>query len=781
MPETNDDPLVDPIPLDPLIKDFVPSRPYPKVPAFLVHTSISRQRNLHFQGRETFLANLERHRLGGPHITILYGRGGLGKSELALEWAHQHEHDFDVTLWIQADDISKLRQDFGAFAAKLGLRASDTKTDPFTSRELVKKWLVQPMKSDGTGQEAIPAKWLVIFDGVGNIETLKEFEPIYGKGSILITTREPELASVFEEMASPMAKERQFTIYSMDLDLFSDAEGAAVLKKLADVNTDEDADNQAAIDIVGLVKGWPLAIRQMAGIIRHNNLTLTEFYEIYKDEDMQRDLYSNHTSARNTMIWKIRMDSLSPNATALVQVCAMLDPDCIQESLFQLESAVEDSLEGFPLTSQRLEDALDELLRLSLVQRNEKKKELWMHREDQDAVRQQCTSRIFDCAFRFAAALVKKAWQPVPERVRDNLKLWEPCAAFLRHVLHLQQIYVKGKDPDKNSTPSRVIRPSYSFAWLLHEVGCFQRGLGDSSGIGNTLVLALSICEQLPRRDTFDLLCEIYHGLGAWANETNHAQECLKYNSLYRQIWEEALRAGEPPNERTAAAWNQYGTGLTMMRRYREALKAFATSIDFYTKLELERPCPDSLPIVNSGVVKWLMGDYEGAERLLQEGLTAREEAFGFFDTESFRTGRFFHALGNLRFDQGNLEESEIWHSRALEQYMKSLGPRHHRTSDVRHRVAEHCLRRGELDKAASLIDQALESWRMDTASFKPEIARTTWLKARQVKLSGNVAAAAELESKAASLRAEILPGDQRTSKHLTDEDFDDLVAFWSR
>ncbi|KAF2160591.1 hypothetical protein M409DRAFT_28977 [Zasmidium cellare ATCC 36951] len=757
--------------LEPSTPDHQTPKPHLKESAFLVDMSISRQRNTDFQGRETVLSNLKQHLLDGPRVAVLYGKGGLGKSETAIEFAYRHQKDFDAVLWMQADDLSKLRQDFGTFAARLGLQPEDVAKDPFTSRDIVKDWLIDPLKSNGSGSQK--AKWLVIFDGVDTMETLKEFEILYGKGSILITSRHPDLFSAFNQDQLSLPKDQRVEIRVENLDLFSETEGTAALKKFAELDMNEDVDEQAAREIVGLVDGWPLAIRQMAGIIRNNDLTLPEFYERFKSE--RRDVSAQQISERDTMLSSIRMAKLSLNAMALLRVCAMLDPDCIQESLFVMETAVETILEDFPLATKRFEDARDELLSASLVQRNAEKKELWMHRVVQDAVRDSCTSSIFDLAFRAAAALVKKAWKPVPPGVRDNVKLWEPCAAFLRHVLHLQQVFVRTNPVEIPCKAWPAIQPCFSFAWLLHEVGCLQRGLGDTSGIENTLVLALSVCEQIPRNEPFDLLCDIYHGLGAWANETNHPQACLKYNTLYLRICEDAK------NERTAAAYNQYGTGLTMERRYPEAILAYEKSIALYAKLALEKPCPDSLPVVNLGVVKWLIGDYESAWTILTAGQQAREEAFGFMDPDSFRTGRFFHALGNVCYDQGNMSKSEFWHTQALDQYKQSLGPRHHRTADVCHRVADHYLRKGEIDKASSLIDQALGSWRMDQTSFKPEIARTTWLKARELSLRGNLTGALDLQRTAALMRGELKPGDQRQSKHLSDADFDDLVAFWSR
>lgn len=64
------------------------------------------------------------------------------------------------------------------------------------------------------------------------------------------------------------------------------------------------------------------------------------------------------------------------------------------------------------------------------------------------------------------------------------------------------------------------------------------------------------------------------------------------------------------------------------------------------------------------------------------------------------RTGRVQHGLGNVRFDQGRIQESEDLHRKALAHYQRTIGNNHHKTADLCHRVAQHCMRREERDNA---------------------------------------------------------------------------------
>lgn len=133
-----------------------------------------------------------------------------------------------------------------------------------------------------------------------------------------------------------------------------------------------------------------------------------------------------------------------------------------------------------------------------------------------------------------------------------------------------------------------------------------------------------------------------------------------------------------------------------------------------------------------------------------------------------------------MRYDQGLLEESEAYHRKALAQYQSTIGNFHHRTADVCHKVAQHCLRNHRLDQAEALVEQALKVWSVDEKAYQPEIARTTFLKSKVLFASGKGEEATETASIARNL-GHNLRQDVSDVAELAEEDFDHLVTFWSR
>jgi hypothetical protein len=78
-------------------------------------------------------------------------------------------------------------------------------------------------------------------------------------------------------------------------------------------------------------------------------------------------------------------------------------------------------------------------------------------------------------------------------------------------------------------------------------------------------------------------------------------------------------------------------------------------------------------------------------------------------------------------------------------------------------------------------VNEALGAWDTHPDSHKPEIARTTFLKSKILKMLGEVKEAERCRQDAILRRKQIAGAPSRPDDDLTEEDFDTLVMFWSR
>ncbi|MGH2481131.1 MAG: AAA family ATPase, partial [Ktedonobacteraceae bacterium] len=104
------------------------------------------------------------------------GLGGLGKTQLALEYAYRHRDEYRYIFWTLADTHSTLSAEYSKIAELLDLPGKNQAEQRYIV-EAVKSWLE---KNSG---------WLLILDNADDLELLSAFLPTTPPGQLLLTTR----------------------------------------------------------------------------------------------------------------------------------------------------------------------------------------------------------------------------------------------------------------------------------------------------------------------------------------------------------------------------------------------------------------------------------------------------------------------------------------------------------------------------------------------------------------------------------------------------------------
>lgn len=415
-----------------------------------------------FYGREDILQRLAAELLPSTKTTTasgaalrpfaICGFGGIGKTEIAREFYRRHAGDFDAVFWIVADEVAKLDHQFQEVSLALGLEDTSDCNSQVVSRELVKGWLSNPKKQIGTSDESLTidgekpnATWLLIFDNADDPTILADYWP-QGSGSILITSRDPLVKSFFTRQES-----------GIDLKPLSDQESLSLLNRLT-ATTDEN-EAETAKQISDALGGIPLAISQMAGIIRRQDLTMEEFWELYRDFDEHAGLYetkfdTNLVAYQHSIATVWAFNKLKAQSRQLLEIIAFFDPDNVDEELLIAASAELLSTDTSFKKSNYLE-ARSDLLQSSLIQRDKQHQQISVHRIVQDAILStmawETKCRIFDGILRilwmrWPSALPKPSKEPeLPQPKASGLRLnvgrWPACSTIYPHTLRLHQIW----------------------------------------------------------------------------------------------------------------------------------------------------------------------------------------------------------------------------------------------------------------------------------------------------------------------------------------------------
>lgn len=99
--------------------------------------------NPRFYERELELAKLHevldpQEEVPGLKVMAIHGLGGVGKTQLALNYANIFLEPFDVILWVPAETQIKMTRAFSSFAKNLNLRKEDESDDDAQAAQKVK-------------------------------------------------------------------------------------------------------------------------------------------------------------------------------------------------------------------------------------------------------------------------------------------------------------------------------------------------------------------------------------------------------------------------------------------------------------------------------------------------------------------------------------------------------------------------------------------------------------------------------------------------------------------
>lgn len=267
------------------------------------------QSNLHVRRRECYL----------------HGPGGSGKTRLALEFIKKFEEHFDIILWVNASDIDDSNLNapdaFKDLAIRLGpdVRIS---LDEMSSADIL--MIVRPLLNDPLQSLGRPAKWLLVFDDVRNLESpkLREYTNFNSpSGCILMTGRAPLPASVKSSMA----------LNGLDQD-----SGVEMLLSL--VSKEPEADTrQLAKKILDQWDYLPVSILFVSSNIeRRSHGKLEEFLTLSAEERHQALTTEFTFEAREwnlAALWSIT--SLSPGPANLMHRLAFFDPNSIPDQFLR--------------------------------------------------------------------------------------------------------------------------------------------------------------------------------------------------------------------------------------------------------------------------------------------------------------------------------------------------------------------------------------------------------------------------------------------------------------
>lgn len=760
-------------------------------------------RNSFFTGRSVLLERLHKQ-LFRRKRAALSGLGGIGKTQIAIEFAYRFREAYRAVFWVRAASRETLTADYVAIAHLLGVPGHDAQKQ-MQVVATVKRWLDEQQD------------WLLILDNADDLSLLSDFLPLEDRGHLLLTTRAQAIGTIARGLhveKMEVSEGIRFVLYR-----------AKLLEEDEPLETVSATTRTAAQRLVEELDGLPLALDQAGAYIEETGCSLSQYLGLYMQHRLtllkrKSDLTSDypHTVDSTWTLAFAQVERANVAAADLMRVCAFLHPDAIPEEILT-EGAAElgPHLENVATEPLLLNDLFQPLRRYSLVKRDAEARLLNLHRLvqvvlkehlDTSLQRQWAERVVFAINATFptveqstwprcerllsqalASAQLMEQYQIVHEKAGRLLHetatylyehaRYEEAEPLYQQALHIREQSLGPMHPDVAATLDGLAILYRTWGRYLEAEPLFLRSLAineqqsgpehpdTAQSLNNLAILyydqgkdeqaeafyqrALAINEKALGRD-HPATARILNNLAVFYAGKKMFAEAEPFFQQVVHIMEQQLG---PEHPRTITGLNNLAELYREEGKYEEAESLYRRALLIWeTTLGADHPRV-ALGLTGIAILYQEQGRYAESEQIFQQALHIQEQRLGL---ESHQVASTLKYLAALYTGQGKYSEAEPLYYRALHIREKQLGEEHYLVAEALHRLANLYHAQGLYEQAEPLYLRTLVINEQQSEKKNANIVETLYDFARLKEAQGNYEEARLLYTRAFTIREQV-PG----------------------
>lgn len=285
----------------------------PRFPAQPPEVVQAPARNWRFTGREAELDALRERLRADSESTVLvglHGLGGIGKTQLAIEYANRYRNAYDAVWWIDADaTTAEVDEQLQQLGLRMGIPLPGGTTEA-----------AQAVKQALTRGEPY-ARWLLFFDNAEDPSKIEGLLPA-GPGHVIVISQ----TTVWGDRAM-----------LIPVEVFTPQESVVHLRSRLPGLSDADAAR-----IAELLGNLPIAIAAAAAWLDETGSPVAEYLQAIEKGNLGL-LGSESDLDRVAAAWKLSLDQLQgqqPAAYRMLELCSVMAPEISLDLIYSREMAL---------------------------------------------------------------------------------------------------------------------------------------------------------------------------------------------------------------------------------------------------------------------------------------------------------------------------------------------------------------------------------------------------------------------------------------------------------
>jgi hypothetical protein len=615
-----------------------------------------------------------------PPVAV-HGLGGVGKTQLAIEYVHRFSSDYDLVWWIDASEPQFVDAALIDLGRQLDLVTATSVEAAHTTLERLQNGEV----SD---------RWLLVYDNAEDPDAIKGLMPTGGPGQVLVTSRNRE----WEDHAQ-----------TLSVDVFERAESVAHLRARTSALTLEQAEQ-----VAGALGDLPIAVAAAGAYLARTGVPVDDFLTAIRSGAGQPQLPGEPAVEATWDLSLAQLREQSPGGHRLLQVCSMLATDISLELLYSdgLMAAVTDI---DPLASERsMRPALvHRINQLALLKLDTHARQVQVHRVLQEAVRNRMSEAEREQT-RHEVHLALAAFRPSGEP--DDPDSWDRFRIIWRHLR------VSGAEDCISEKVRDLVIARVRYVWRR---GDFERGRvlglrvaqqwedllrrvetpGDSTPV-------VDVAAQPLRRQLLELRFNIANILRSQAD----FEGALKLDEQVLAEQGELLGEGHANTLRTMGS---YAADLRALGRYRESLPLAEANYRAWRDRFGDTDLRTLSSANNLAEALRTVGDFSAALAIDEDVFERRRELLKEAHPYTLHSQA---AVGRDRREAGDYQESVELLRAVVELSMRHLGENALGTLNAKVSLAASLRGLGKATEAAELLESAYAAL---TSRFGPDNPNT--------------------------------------------------------